>query len=862
MYEPVVSGVFLVLSMFFSGGGVGLPLGIPPAPEDPAMARVAPRECLFYATWSGLSVPDPQSRNQTEQLLAEKEVQQSLKLLEAQIVAGFRATTAGDPQAAAIIDDAHTVAKAVLTSPTAVFISKIQPPKSGSSDAPDVRGGAIVNLGQQAPEIAKRIGRIESALHSPDAPKPAGESAWHRFPLGVDDPAADRGGSVQWAVKGQYLVIGLGEGEAGKIVERSRQEPPEWLQQLRRQLAVPRPANLVYVNVAELAKIAGGAERELPRILEALGLSQIRSLASITGLDESGCISRTHVAIDGDPKGLLSVFTAEPLAKEHLTAIPKDATLALAVRLDAAKAYKELLATAGRLDPQGRQELLGGLQQFEERLKVKLYEDILQSLGDVWRVYTSPSEGNLVFTGLTVVVDVRDHDRLVAANAKLVFGSLFGGMAKELNLPGGRPGPQIKQVKYGEHTVFYLTRMGDFMPFSPAWCITDKEFVFALFPQNVKAYLERTGKTGGPSLADVAAVTGPFEPIGTISINRPVYGPQPIAVSYVDTSAMFKLAYPIAQIILGFASSEMGRGGLALDISVLPPAPSIGRHLQPIVSTAARTKDGIIVETHQTLPVGSLTILPTLMLLEPMGPPRMSPLATPQRVSMNNMKQIGLALHNYASTFAAFPPAAAGRKPKQPPVSWRVLVLPYVERADLYSQYRFDEPWDSENNKKLIARMPKVFKAPGSRKAADGKTNYLAVVGEPYALAADKRRNFASFTDGLSNTILLVEVSDERAVPWTKPDDFTPDKTKPVAGLVGLRRGVFLALAADGAVHLVPADISSATLHGLFTRAGGEAVSFPELGDIRARGRQPLRARRGSEAGSEQINRGQTGTPR
>ena len=41
-------------------------------------------------------------------------------------------------------------------------------------------------------------------------------------------------------------------------------------------------------------------------------------------------------------------------------------------------------------------------------------------------------------------------------------------------------------------------------------------------------------------------------------------------------------------------------------------------------------------------------------------------------------------------------------KAKQPPVSWRVLVLPYVEEEALYKQYHFDEPWDSENNKKLI----------------------------------------------------------------------------------------------------------------------------------------------------------------
>ncbi len=721
MNEVLMPGVFQILSMVLMGGGVGIPLGIPPAAEDPAMARVAPKECVFYMTWSGMAPADPQSGNQTEQLLAEKEVQQSLKLLEDQIVAGLRAESAADPQAAAMVDDVRAVAKAMLTSPTAIFISKIGLAKNGP---PDVHGGAVVNLGQQAPEIAKALTRIESQVLGGNVKQEPG-SAWHHLPLGPNDPKADRGGSLQWAVRDRYLIIGLGDGEAESIATRAWQDPPEWLQQLRRRLTVPRPANLVYINVAEVAKLAAGDEPDFMRTLDALGLAQIKSLASITGLDDTGCVTRTHVAFTGEPKGLLAVFNAEPLTRSQLKPIPKDAAFALAARLDTAKLYKELVEITGRIEPQAQQELMGGVSEFEKQMKVKVYDDILKSLGDTWRIYASPSEGNLVFTGLTAVVDIRDHNRLVAANAKLVLGSLMSGMAGAVKGQGGRPQPLIRRIKWGEptkeQTIFNLTQTGDFMPFSPSWCITDTEMVFALYPQNVNAYLECADQSVAASLADVAEV------------NSQVEENKPMAVSYLDTPAAFKLAYPIVQVFLAIASSEMGRGGPVLDATILPPAPSIGRHLRPSVTTVSPTEqqqeggappkiDGIMIESHQTLPiggVGGLTILPFLWFAgvsSPM-PPRMSVgmLPTQMITSMNNMKQLGIALMSYQDAMNAFPATAAGQKPKQPPVSWRVLVLPYVERQDLYSKYHFDEPWDSENNKKLIPLMPKVFQRSGQQ---------------------------------------------------------------------------------------------------------------------------------------------------
>ena len=70
----MLSAVAMLVAL--SGGQIGLPLGLPPLAEDPVLANITPEECLVYFSWSGVAEPDPKSKNQTEQLLAEPEVQQ------------------------------------------------------------------------------------------------------------------------------------------------------------------------------------------------------------------------------------------------------------------------------------------------------------------------------------------------------------------------------------------------------------------------------------------------------------------------------------------------------------------------------------------------------------------------------------------------------------------------------------------------------------------------------------------------------------------------------------------------------------------------------------------------------------------
>jgi type II secretory pathway pseudopilin PulG len=203
--------------------------------------------------------------------------------------------------------------------------------------------------------------------------------------------------------------------------------------------------------------------------------------------------------------------------------------------------------------------------------------------------------------------------------------------------------------------------------------------------------------------------------------------------------------------------------------------------------------------------------------------------AARRAASQNNMKRIGLGMHNYATVNKTFPPAYKADANGKPLLSWRVLILPFVsdDGDELFKQFHLDEPWDSDHNKPLIAKMPAIYRNPNSAVSGEGKTNYLTVRNEKSVFPGGKGIGFADITDGTSNTIMTVEVPDDKTVIWTKPDDFTYDESEPMKGLTGLRAGGFIAGFADGSVRFIASSIDATVLKALFTRNGGEAVGAP-----------------------------------
>jgi hypothetical protein len=192
--------------------------------------------------------------------------------------------------------------------------------------------------------------------------------------------------------------------------------------------------------------------------------------------------------------------------------------------------------------------------------------------------------------------------------------------------------------------------------------------------------------------------------------------------------------------------------------------------------------------------------------------------------SANNLKQIGLAMHNYVDTHNdAFPPAAVCDKKGKPQLSWRVLILPYIEQDDLYKQFKLDEPWDSENNKKLIAKMPNVYAMPGKSKPGDTTTYYRLFVGNGAGFDWVTGRKILGITDGTSNTIMCVTAAE--AVTWTKPDELEFDPDKDMTKLVGLVvNGRAQVVMFDGSVRTLSKMPDRKTLNALITADGGEVI--------------------------------------
>jgi hypothetical protein len=213
------------------------------------------------------------------------------------------------------------------------------------------------------------------------------------------------------------------------------------------------------------------------------------------------------------------------------------------------------------------------------------------------------------------------------------------------------------------------------------------------------------------------------------------------------------------------------------------------------------------------------------------------------------LKQFGLALHNYHDAYGSFPPAFVRGPDGRPWHSWRVLILPYLDGADLYSQYDFSEPWDGPNNIKLLEQMPCVFDCPTRQETGDASrlplasirilacgsgsrrpgmtTSFAAALGKDCVFRGSEPVTVKDIIDGTTTTAMIGELTDAQ-IPWTKPEDIDVRQHSRIGDPLGFsssgRDGGAYFLMADGTVRRVYPSTQQHIVDALFTRNGGETV--------------------------------------
>jgi len=190
----------------------------------------------------------------------------------------------------------------------------------------------------------------------------------------------------------------------------------------------------------------------------------------------------------------------------------------------------------------------------------------------------------------------------------------------------------------------------------------------------------------------------------------------------------------------------------------------------------------------------------------------------------NNLKQIALALHNYADTYGALPPAytvdADGRRLH----SWRTLILPYLDQAALYAKIDLSKSWDDPANAEAANTAVAVYYCPSFLGPAN-HTTYLASAASNGCFHPTQPRPLSEIKDGASESLMVMEVPSERSVRWMSPND--ADETLLVSigpeSKTSHLGGSYAALC-DGSVHFLSANMSAAQRRALISIAEGDHV--------------------------------------
>ena len=375
----------------------------------------------------------------------------------------------------------------------------------------------------------------------------------------------------------------------------------------------------------------------------------------------------------------------------------------------------------------------------------------------------------------------------------------------------------------------------------PTFTVDEKWMVVALFPQSVQTFLMRQdGKLPRwqPTAEHKEAFAALPQKFSAISVDDPrrsmeaMYSFVPMLNSSVQT--------------LGgaFAGPDL------VHAAELPPQEIVCAPLFPNVSVSVPSEDGITYHTRQSLPVTPMpsaqsgVAVPILIALL-LPAVQQAREAARRTQSKNNLKQLGLAMHNFHDTFGHLPIGTEPGTNLDPDerLSFLFAVLPFIEQAALYNQMTENSKaaWDSPAIQEWSSIAIPTYLNPGMPASTPNATHYvgMAGVGEDAAelevdheragmFGYDRKTRFRDVTDGTSNTIMLTETTDTD-IPWAQGGRTLKSLTQEpyINGPDGIGSrfaGGCNVLLGDGSVRFVSENIDAEVMRRLSAMADAQEI--------------------------------------
>lgn len=260
-------------------------------------------------------------------------------------------------------------------------------------------------------------------------------------------------------------------------------------------------------------------------------------------------------------------------------------------------------------------------------------------------------------------------------------------------------------------------------------------------------------------------------------------------------------------------------------------------HIDPMVENPYRGPDsedlntpptrptsprGIVLKIMAVLGIVSLVVLLLLPAVRTARP------AARRIACANKLKQIAIALHSYADACGTFPPAYTVDADGKALHSWRTLILPWLEQKALYDSIDLTKPWDDPVNTKARETAVSEYQCPSTMDLGN-HTTYLAVVTNGSCMRFGHSCSLAEVTDGLSTTLLVIDVDMAHAVPWMSPVDADEQVILSIDTESELQHpGGFQAAFADAHVRFLEADLSAPQRRALISISGHDDAALDD----------------------------------